>query len=498
MIFKSAIAKGRGIDMNAFPLSDNRRIRGNETLTRSVKPLITPERDELADQRRTFLPLLEERAGVRMNFFRTALVFLSLSLFTLTLNAETILLKDAIVHTITGPTLSPGNVLIENGKILQVTTNDLTADKTISLEGLHLYPGMIALNTSLGLTEIGGVRSTRDLDEVGQFIPDVRSWMAVNPDSELLPVARANGVTHIEPTPQGGTIAGQSGLIVLDGWTTEQLAWKKPVALHVFWPNMELNTTPKEKSKDKAKWKSLEDQAKEREKKLKELDDYFADATAYVAARKVSSNTTALNPAWEAMMPYVRGELPITIHADEFRQIKTAINWSKDKNYKIIIAGARDAWMEPIPSLLKSNNIPVTYDNTYTQPSRDNESYDAHFRAPEILRKAGVKVALSVGASTSDAALIKNLPYTAAQAVPFGLSAEEAVKGITLYPAHIMGVADHLGSIEPGKDATFFASDGEILDIRANVRHLWIAGKEIPLTTRHTRLYEKYRARPKP
>ncbi len=414
-------------------------------------------------------------------------------------DAETILLKDAIVHTISGPTLSPGNVLIENGKITQVTTNnDFTADKVVSLEGLHLYPGLIALNTSLGLNEIGGVRATRDIDEVGEFDPDVRSWVAVNPDSELLPVARANGVTHIEPTPQGGVIAGQSGLVVLDGWTTEQMAWKKPVALHVYWPNMDLDTTPKEKFKDKAKWKSLEDQAKERQKKLKELDDYFADAAAYASARKASTNDTALNPSWEAMIPYVRGELPIMIHADEFRAIKAALKWADGKNYKIILAGARDAWMESIPGLLKSNNIPVIYDNVYTQPSRDTESYDSHFRAPEILRKGGVKVAFSVGNSTSDSALIKNLPYTAAQAVPFGLSAEEAVKGITLYPAQILGVADRIGSIEPGKDATLFASDGEILDIRVNVRHVWIAGKELSITSRHTRLYEKYRARPKP
>jgi imidazolonepropionase-like amidohydrolase len=151
-----------------------------------------------------------------------------------------------------------------------------------------------------------------------------------------------------------------------------------------------------------------------------------------------------------------------------------------------------------LAALLASNHIPVIYAHTYTQPTRDAESYDVHFTAPEVLHRAGVEVVFSIGLSPMAAPSARNLPYDAAQAVAFGLPEAEALKGITLYPARLAGVADRLGSIEPGKDATLFAANGSILDIRSNVTHLWLAGKEVSLESRHTRLYEKYRNRPKP
>ncbi|MDB6059561.1 MAG: Amidohydrolase [Verrucomicrobiales bacterium] len=425
-------------------------------------------------------------------------VILGCSLFALTASAEQLLLRNGIVHTVTGATLNPGDVLIENGKIKEVSAHIESSASAIDLKGQHLYPGMIALDTSLGLTELSGVRSTLDEREVGDFVPDVKSWVAVNPDSELLPVARANGVTHIEPAPQGNIAAGQSGLVVLDGWTSEQMAYKKPIALHVYWPDMDLDLTPKEKVKDKAKWKSPEDQAKERTNKLKALDDFFQDARAYTVARDVAKTNAAVdpgrNPSWEAMRPFVRAELPITVHADDVREIKAAVKWADTNHFKIIIAGGRDSWMTA--DLLAQKNIPVIWEHTYQQPAHDYESYESHYAAPEKLRKAGVKVIFSLGGSTFIASLIKNLPYEAAQAVAFGLPEDEAIKGVTLYPAQAAGVADKLGSIEPGKDATLFACDGSILDLRAKVHHVWIAGKEMSLESRHTRLYNKYKKRP--
>jgi imidazolonepropionase-like amidohydrolase len=412
--------------------------------------------------------------------------------------AEQLVLRNAIVHIVSGATLNPGDVLIENGKIKSVAAHIESDASVVDLKGQHLYPGMIALDTSLGLTELSGVRATLDEREVGDFVPDVKSWVAVNPDSELLPVTRANGVTHVEPAPQGNIVAGQSGLVVLDGWTSEQMAYKKPIALHVYWPDMNLDLTPKEKVKDKAKWKSPEDQAKERTNKLKALDDFFQDARAYALARDVAKTNAVAdpgrNPSWEAMRPYVRAELPIIVHADDIREIKASVKWADTNHFKIVIAGGRDSWM--VADLLAQKNIPVIWEYTYQQPAHDYESYDSHYAAPEKLHKAGVKVIFSLGGSTFIASLIKNLPYEAAQAVAFGLPEEEAIKGVTLYPAQIAGVSDKLGSIEPGKDATLFACDGSILDLRANVHHVWIAGKEMSLESRHTRLYNKYKNRP--
>ena len=435
-----------------------------------------------------------------------ALILLLFS-WTLPARAETVLLTGATVHTVSGPTLSPGQVLIRDGRIEAVgTAIPSKADKVVKLEGRHLYPGLIAASTSLGLIEIDAVRATRDANEVGDYTPDVESWVAVNPDSELIPVARANGITHFQPVPTGGIVAGQSGLLSADGWTSEEMTVKKPVALHLFWPGMELNTTPKEEFRDKTKWKSLEDQAKERREKVRAVEDFFEEARAYARAREAGGKdglpAEKVVPAWEAMLPYVRGNLPLMVHADDARQIKAAVQWASSNFWRIILAGGRDAWK--VADLLATNHVPVVFERIYNQgndlastPGRDTDPYDVYFRAPAVLHKAGVKVIFSIGLGGEPATVTRNLPYCAAQAVAFGLPEEEAIKGITLYPAEILGVADRLGSIEAGKEATLFAVDGNILDIRSNVKRMWISGKEVSLESRHTRLYEKYKARPK-
>ncbi|HEY6167576.1 MAG TPA: amidohydrolase family protein [Verrucomicrobiae bacterium] len=411
--------------------------------------------------------------------------------------AGTLLFKAAHVHTVSGDTLSPGQVLVRDGRIEEVAANvGAKADKVIDLPGQHLFPGLIAADVQLGLIEIESVRATVDTTEVGDYTPDVRSWIAVNPDSELIPVTRANGVTHVEVAPQGGPVAGQSGVVALDGWTWEQMTVRGPAALHVYWPEMTLNTTPKELVKDKAKLKSLDEQAKERDRKLKSLDDFFEEARAYAKARDtggVRSPTNSPVPAWEAVLPFVRSAAPIVVHADEVRQIKAAVAWADARGYRIILAGARDAWQ--LAALLAEKKVPVIYEFVFVRPMRQTDSYDAHFRAPSLLHQAGVLVAIS---SESRASNLRNLPYEAAQAMAFGLPRAEALRAITLNPARMLGVADRLGSIEAGKEATFFATDGDILDLRSKVKRMWIAGQEVSLETRHTRLYEKYRNRPRP
>jgi imidazolonepropionase-like amidohydrolase len=276
------------------------------------------------------------------------------------------------------------------------------------------------------------------------------------------------------------------------------MAVKKPAALHVYWPGMDLDTRPKENFRDKSKWKSLEEQAKDRAARLRALEDFFDEARAY---EKAISNAPKKQrpekvPAWEAMIPFVRGELPVMVHADEIRQIKAALKWAKENSLKIILVGGRDAWL--LADKIAAQKIPVIYEHIYNQPAHDVDRYDVNFRAPEILRAAGVTIAIGMGADPFDAALIKNLPYFAAQAIAFGLPEDDALKSITLVPAKLLGMENRLGSIEPGKEATLVAADGNIFDIRSQVKYVWIAGKEVSLETRHTRLYEKYKNRPKP
>ena len=415
--------------------------------------------------------------------------------------AEDLLLTGATVHTVSGDTQPDSKVLIRDGKIAGVGPAVSATDvKVVDLKGQHLYPGIIALNSVLGLSEIAAVRSTQDAEEVGDFTPDVQSWISVNPDSELIPVTRANGIALFEPVPSGKVVSGQSGLVLVDGWTTEQTTVKKPIALHLFWPSMELDTAPRERGPNRGKSKSLEDQAKERRTKLRETMEFFQEAKAYSQAKEAAAKGSVaapqLVPAWEAMLPYVRGELPIIIHADEVRQLRGALNWAgSNQNFKIIIAGGRDAGM--LASLFAEKKVPLIYSQTFAQPARDTESYDVHFTTPHKLQEAGVKVIFGLGADSFGAPLSRNLPYSASQAVAFGLPEAEAIKGLTLYPAQIAGVADRYGTIEVGKDATLFASDGDILDLRAQVKHLWVSGREVSLESRHTRLYDKYRNRPR-
>jgi imidazolonepropionase-like amidohydrolase len=184
------------------------------------------------------------------------------------------------------------------------------------------------------------------------------------------------------------------------------------------------------------------------------------------------------------------------VHADDRREIEAALDWAEEEEYRIVLAGGRDAWL--VADRLAKAEVAVVFEHVFTQPTRATDPYDAHFKAPRVLHQAGVKVAFSNGLGGMAASKTRNLPYEAAQAMAFGLSREEALKGVTLYPAEILGLAARLGSIEPGKEATLVVADGDILDVRSRVTRMWIAGREVNLENRHTRLYEKYKARPQP
>jgi imidazolonepropionase-like amidohydrolase len=404
--------------------------------------------------------------------------------------AEGILFTNAVVHTVSGPTHSPGFVLIDGDTIKAVGPAKAQPAageaQVVNLKGQHLYPGLIAPTTALGLMEIPAVRATVDTSEVGTYTPEVKSWLAVNPDSELIPVARANGITHFLPIPQGGTVTGQSGLMATSGWGYENMLTHSPVALHLFWPSMNINPAADDAKK----------QAKARDKRLKKIDDFFEEARAYAKSQSAPDHKGV--PAWDAMMPWVRGEKPLIIHANSLMQIESAVNWSTKRGWKPIIAGGRDAWR--VAELLAKHNVPVIFEHTFTLPTRDFDRYDAQFRAAGILHKAGVKIVFSEGLPGYPLAAsnVRNLPYSAAQSAAHGLPRNIALKGITLHTAEILGVAKRLGSIEAGKEATFFTANGDILEIRTQVKQMWIAGKKVNLDNRHNRLYKKYRNRPKP
>lgn len=417
-----------------------------------------------------------------------ALIFF-LSAFSIT-NADTILLRGAAVHTVAKGTLNSGDVLIRDGKIAAVAERiDEKADRVIELKGLHLYPGLVSPSTDLGLVEIPALRASVDDKETGEFTPEVESWNAVNPDSELIPVARANGITHFAPAPQGKFITGTSGMMAARGWTIEDMLVKRHTAMHLVWPSHSLKIPGPASPADA---KSLDEQARERKEKVREIERFFADAEAWAKRNEKAAKV----PAWEAMRPVLRGDVPLIIHANGQREIQAALKWSEPRpQMRIVLLGGRDAWMHA--EELARRKIAVIYTEVFTLPVRGSDSYDVQFTAPSLLHKAGVQIAVSEGLDRASASGQRNLPYIAAQAAAFGLPADAALASITLVPAQIHGLGDLLGGIEAGKDASLFAATGDILDIRSQVRHLWISGVEQPLESRHTRLAEKYRSRPK-
>ena len=421
------------------------------------------------------------------------LLFLLISLPNLVLAQESFVFRAKKIQATPDLVYQPGEILVRESKIIRIGESipKPKNHKFVDWSEFEIYPGLISPGSSLGLAEINAIRPTRDEREVGTHTPEIEAWTAVNPDSELIPVARANGITHSLIVPMGGTISGISGLIALDGWGIEEMAIVQKVALHIWWPGQGLSI-PSHNSDGK----SIEEQKKERIKNIEDLDEFFNQAESYARRRLAAPRSkTDLNPSWEAMLPFVSQKLPLVIHADEKRQIASALDWAEKRKYKIIISGGRDSWK--IAERVAAMQVPVIYRHVFSAPPQTNLAHDIHFRAPGILAQAGVELSIGLRLGAWSAANQRNLPYHAAQAIPLGLKRKDALAAITIHPAKLMGAQSQLGTLEKGKDATFIACSGDIFDLRTTVKHMRIAGKGVDLSSRHTRLFERYQKRPR-
>ena len=353
----------------------------------------------------------------------------------------------------------------------------------IDATGKHIYPSLISANSAVGLVEIGAVRSTVDLAESGAINPSVRSLTSINPDSEMIPVARSNGILTTLTVPEGGIISGQSAVLRMDGWTPEQMAIRSPAALHLRWPEMTLNRDPRAP-------KSVEDQQKEIDKSLKSIRDAFQIARSYWQARKTVSADFKSDLRWESMMPLFDGKLPLFVHAETLAQIESALAWAKEAQLKIVLVGGNDAWR--MARQLKESDTPVIIALSTALPLRRDDGYDSIFSNAARLHEAGVRFCIAKNGRTSEAPHERTLPYEAAMASAFGLPKEEALKAVTLYPAQILGVSDQLGSLETGKAATLIVTNGDPLDFPTQVEMAYIDGRKVDLSNRQTHLRDKY------
>ncbi len=395
-----------------------------------------------------------------------------------------ILLRNVTIHN-PGKAPIAADVRLFKGKIIDVG-RDLEAktDTVLNSRTLHVFPGMIDAGTVLGLTELGQSRETHDYADGGDFQPDLRAAVAVNPESELIPVTRANGVLTVVTRPSGPMIAGQAALINLSGWVPKDMVVVEQLALHIDFP-VEVSFSsgdPTMPSIGRAVAK------KQREEKIRKLKDLFAEAKRYEASRKENANLPVV-PRLEALLPYVRGEKPVIVSAYRKGEILEAIKLADDLKFKMILSGAVEAWK--VVDELKKRDIPVIVGPVMTMPQEGFDPYDAPYSCPAKLHAASVRFCIrSTGASNT-----RNLPYEAAMAVSYGLPADEALKAVTISPAQILGVADSLGSIDPGKRANLVITNGDLLQPSTQVLGLFIDGKPIEPTSKHTRLFEKYAER---
>jgi imidazolonepropionase-like amidohydrolase len=402
--------------------------------------------------------------------------------------AETLALVGATVHPVSAAVIDDAVVLIEDGRIAAVGTDVAIPDgaRRIELTGKRLYPGLLNASTILGLTEIGAVAATRDDKDVGGMNPHLRSEVAVNPSSELIPVTRAGGVLMALTAVAGGRIPGTAALIYTDGWTWEEMTLEAPVALVVRWPGMRVDRSHRAKKKP-------EEQIEAREQAIDRLREFFADARAYWQAREASDVPHQDEDVkWEAMGAVLRGELPVIVRANDLMQIRAALDWAEEEHIRLILEGAGDAWR--VADELAAREVPVIVRKPTKMPLRNYEPYDTGYANAARLHEAGVRFAFS----TDGASNARNLSFEAGLAVAYGLPAEAALAAMTLEPARIFGIDARVGSIEVGKEATLIATDGDLLDFRSHVVGAWIAGREVDLIDRHRRLYEKYDARPRP
>ncbi len=418
--------------------------------------------------------------------------FAAALLLAAALPAQTLLIRNATVHTLAGDPIERGSVLIEDG-VIQGVGRGLRAPRgaeVIDAEGKHLYPGMFDAFTPIGLNEISAVSVTTDQQEKGDFNPQLDAVIGVNPESEHIGVIRSNGVTHAVATMSGGVISGRASMIQLEGWTWEEMALEAGGPLVVQWPRIE---TSDEKDYKKAK--------AEYEEKVADLAGWLESARHYRRAEQAGGADFRPDPKLESLSRAVAENEPFLVVASRERDIRNAVEFFTKQELTMILVGGGEAWKTK--TLLKERGIAVILGPLQALPLEEDDSYDRLFTQPAELLAAGVPFAISSSAPSGPRAgapfpQSRSLPYEAASAVPFGLSKDEALKAITRYPAEILGMGDKFGTIEEGKVANLMLTDGDPLEVTTQVERLIIAGREVSTDNKHRRLYEKYRSRPLP
>ncbi len=385
-----------------------------------------------------------------------------------------VLLKNATIVTVTNGTIT-GDLLIKDGVIAKIGKSLSAAGATfIDCTDKFVYPGFIDGGTQLGLIEISSVSLTQDADELGDYTPHMQALTAVNPNSVSIPVTRVNGVTTVFSKPTGDLFPGTGALINLHGYTPDQMyAGAKGVL-------MNFPSTGKRGRWDR---RSEEEIKKDGEKAMKKLKDFWSQAKIYAGINQTGGK---YNPQLAAMVPVIKGESPLMIEVNKKADILSALKWVNENDIKVVFTGVSDGWR--VADSLAKYEIPVITGPVLQVPSRGSDKYDTAYTNAGKMHKAGVQVAIR----TNETENVRNLPFNAGFAAAYGMGVEEALKAITIVPAQIFGVDDQLGSLEEGKVANLFVSDGDPFEPKTTIDYLFIEGWNVPMESRHTLLYDEF------
>lgn len=399
---------------------------------------------------------------------------------------RSVLILGATAHLGTGDVLEDCAVGFRDGEIDYVgrsfQVNRQKYDDIVDAAGQHLYPGFIVTNTTLGLQEIGAVRATQDQYEVGTFRPNVRSVIAFNTDSEIPPTVRTNGVLMGQITPRGGVVSGSSGVVHFDGWNWEDAAIAMVDGIHLNWPSTH-HRHNKDGKIDIQRRKTYDQQKHE-------IERFFGEAQAYASAPRGS----VTDVRHEGMRGLFDGSLCLYVHTDDARAITEAVHFKRDLGIeRMAIVGGYDAYL--VADLLRENDVAVMLQSVHSLPRFADDDVDLPFKLPKLLMDEGLTVALQVDKRMTEMNS-RNLPFYAGTARAYGLTEEQAIQALTRNPARILGIDDQVGTLERGKTATLFLSEGDALDMRTNsLTHAWIEGRQIDLDNRQRQLYRKFQTK---
>ena len=393
---------------------------------------------------------------------------------------KNIIINNCFIHIGNGNTIKEGAVTFFDGKLTYVgksiILNDSLINKSIIIDanGKHLYPGFIAANSTLGLVEIDAVRSTRDLDELGNFLPHIRSLVAYNAESKIIESVRPNGVLIAQVSPRGGVISGKSSIMQLDAWNWEDAVIKIDEGIHLNWPSPYLMDYRKRTLKKNKNYS----------KSISSINDFFNES-------KVSNSKTKLNLPYEAMKGIYNGSETVYLHANYEKQIVDGISFLKTQKIKSVVLVQGEESVNQI-DFLKKHNIPVILSKPHRLPTGDDQDPNYPYKLAKKLIDGGLLLSIDL-AGSMERANTRNLPFFAGSFAAHGIDKEEALKLITLNAAKILKIEENIGSIEVGKSATLFLSEGDALDMRTNkITHAYISGRKISLDTHQTKLWKRY------